>query len=164
MPKARATTKPKKTSAQVTVSYGLPATGLPTEAAFLKWTTAALETLDRPSEVSIRVVDTEEGRELNLRYRHKDYATNVLSFRAELPPGLKIPLLGDLVLCAPVIAREAIEQKKGVEEHWAHLVIHGVLHLLGHDHETIAEARRMEALECQVLEKMGIQDPYLARE
>jgi probable rRNA maturation factor len=149
---------------QVSVSYGLPEKGLPDEDAFQQWAAAALEANGGVGEVSIRVVDAPEGHELNLRYRHKDYPTNVLSFRAELPPGLKIPLLGDLVLCAPVIEKEAREQRKGLEEHYAHLVVHGVLHLIGHDHETIAEARRMEALETQVLEKMGIPDPYIARD
>ena len=148
--------------AEVSVSYGLPEKGLPDEHAFQKWVEAALAGHPRDSEVSIRVVDDAEGRELNLRYRHKDYATNVLSFPAELPP--EIPLLGDLVLCAPVVEKEAREQRKGLDEHYAHLVIHGVLHLIGHDHETIAEARRMEALETQVLEKLGIPDPYIARE
>ena len=159
MPKPRSAPK-----AEVSVSYGLPEKGLPGEAAFQKWVAAALADHPANGEVSIRVVDTDEGQALNRQYRHKDYPTNVLSFRAELPPGLKIPLLGDLVLCAPVIEKEAREQHKGLEEHWAHLVVHGVLHLLGHGHETIAEARRMEALETQVLETLGIPDPYIARE
>ena len=162
MPKPRTSRAAPKT--QVSVSYGLSEKGLPDADAFQLWAAAALTTNAGVGEVSIRVVDIAEGHELNLRYRHKDYPTNVLSFRAELPPGLKIPLLGDLVLCAPVIEKEAREQRKGLEEHYAHLVVHGVLHLLGHGHETIAEARRMEALETQVLETMGIPDPYLARE
>ena len=87
----------------------------------------------------------------------------MLSVLADLPPGLDLPLLGDFVLCAPVIAREAEIQRKPVAEHWAHLTVHGTLHLLGHDHETPAEAREMESLECQVLEKMGIPDPYTER-
>ena len=150
--------------AEVSVSYGLPEKGLPDADAFQQWVAAALADRPEPSEVSIRVVDAAEGQSLNLRYRHKDYPTNVLSFPAELPPGLKIPLLGDLVLCAPVIEKEAREQHKGLDEHYAHLVVHGVLHLIGHDHETIAEARRMEALETQVLETMEIPDPYVARD
>ena len=154
--------KPRVNKAEVSVSYGLPEQGLPDATAFQKWVAAALAGRSTAAEVSIRVVDTAEGQELNRRYRHKDYATNVLSFPAELPP--EIPLLGDLVLCAPVIEKEAREQHKGLDEHWAHLVVHGVLHLIGHDHETIAEARRMEALETQVLEKLGIPDPYLARD
>ena len=160
LPKPRAA--PKK--AAVSVSYGLPETGLPDATTLQKWVAAALSDHVAPAEVSIRVVDAPEGQALNRQYRHKDYPTNVLSFRAELPPGLKIPLLGDLVLCAPVIEKEAREQRKGLQEHYAHLVVHGVLHLLGHGHETIAEARRMEALETQVLETLGIPDPYLARE
>lgn len=162
MPKPR--TARSGPSVDVSVSYGAPEQGLPNAAAFQQWAAAALDGYVAPAEVSIRVVDATEGQALNLRYRHKDYPTNVLSFRAELPPGLKIPLLGDLVLCAPVIAKEAIDQHKPLEQHYAHLVVHGVLHLLGHDHETIAEARRMEALEIQVLEKLGIPDPYTARD
>jgi probable rRNA maturation factor len=148
---------------QVSVSLGVPAEGLPSEAQFRDWVEAAVGRQRRSAEVSLRIVDAVEGQALNLQYRHRDYPTNVLSFPADLPPGLGIPLLGDVVLCAPVIAREAQAQGKPVLEHWAHLVVHGTLHLLGHDHETPAEAREMESLEVQVLDSMGIQDPYIAR-
>jgi len=152
-----------KSQVDVLVSYGPPTRGLPTEKDFLAWTIAAVARRKPNVEVSLRVVDEAEGRELNLRYRHKDYATNVLSFAAELPPELGVPLLGDVILCAPVIAREAEAQGKPLAAHYAHLTVHGVLHLLGFDHETIAEARAMESLEREVLDSIGIPDPYSER-
>ncbi|MFN7551638.1 MAG: rRNA maturation RNase YbeY [Pseudomonadota bacterium] len=148
---------------EVSVSWGVPADGLPDEKLFREWVAAAVGRQRAAAEVSLRIVDAAEGQALNLQYRHRDYATNVLSFPADLPTGLGIPLLGDLVLCAPVIASEALAQGKTVLEHWAHLTVHGTLHLLGHVHETPVEARDMEALEVQVLEKLGIPDPYVAR-
>lgn len=110
--------------------------------------------------MSVRIVDAEEGRALNQRWRERDRPTNVLSFPADLPPELELPLLGDLVLCAPVVLREAAEQGKRVEDHWAHLVIHGVLHLLGMDHQDDAEAEEMEQREREILAALGIGDPY----
>lgn len=148
---------------QVTVSWGVAAAGLPDEAQFHRWVEAAVRRRRAPAEVSLRIVDAVEGQALNLQYRHRDYPTNVLSFPADLPPGLGIPLLGDVVLCAPVIAREADAQRKPPFEHWAHLTVHGTLHLLGHDHETPAEARDMEAIEVQILDSLGIPDPYEER-
>jgi probable rRNA maturation factor len=99
-------------------------------------------------------------RELNARYRHGDYATNVLSFPAELPAGVDLPLLGDIVVCAPVVNREAAAQRKAPRAHWAHMLVHGTLHLLGHDHERAREAARMEALEKRVLAGLKFPDPY----
>lgn len=154
----------KPARVDLSVSYGLPRRGLPTATQFRAWAEAALQGRRAHAEISLRVVDEAEGRELNLRYRHKDYATNVLSFPADLPPDLALPLLGDVVLCAPVVVREAEAQHKPPREHWAHLTIHGVLHLLGYDHETVAEARDMEAMEREILDRLGISDPYLARE
>lgn len=138
------------------------ATGdLPGEAQLRQWCELALRQRTAPSELTIRIVDEAEGRELNHTWRGKDYATNVLSFPAEIPDGLlDIPLLGDLVICAPVVAREAAEQGKRAEAHWAHLVIHGCLHLLGYDHIDDAEAEEMEALERQLLAELGHPDPY----
>ncbi|WP_049621755.1 rRNA maturation RNase YbeY [Frateuria defendens] len=146
----------------VHLSYGLPRAGLPAAASFRRWAEAALRGAKRrrPAELSIRLVDAEEGRELNRAYRGKDYATNVLSFPAELPPGVKLPLIGDLAICAPVVAREAAEQGKPARHHWAHLTVHGVLHLLGYDHIVEAEAEAMEALETRILAGLGIADPY----
>jgi probable rRNA maturation factor len=145
---------------RVGVSYGLPRRGLPSAASFRRWVVLALGARRSPAELSIRVVSAPEGRRLNREYRGKDYATNVLSFPAELPAGVALPLLGDIVLCAPVIAREAREQGKVRSDHYAHLTVHGVLHLLGHQHERPAQARRMERIETQLLETIGIPDPY----
>nr|WP_294980948.1 rRNA maturation RNase YbeY [uncultured Pseudomonas sp.] len=141
------------------------APGLPSEAAFRRWCELALRQRQNDSELTIRLVDEGEGRELNRTWRHKDYATNVLSFPADVPDELlDIPLLGDLVICAPVVTREAAEQGKSAEAHWAHLVIHGCLHLLGYDHIDDAEAEEMEGLERELLAELGHPDPYAADE
>ena len=110
----------------------------------------------------VRVVDEEESQSLNSQYRGKDYPTNVLSFPFDVPEGVPLEHLGDLVMCAPVVAREALEQNKIEWQHWAHLLIHGVLHLQGYDHINDTEAEEMEALEVKKLAGMGISDPYLA--
>jgi probable rRNA maturation factor len=148
----------------VAVGYAAPRKGVPASASFRRWIEAALKGARRrkASEVSVRIVDAEEGRALNLQYRGRDYATNVLSFPVELPPGVDLPLIGDLVICAPVVTREAAEQGKKPADHWAHLTVHGTLHLLGYDHIDEAEAEAMEALETKVLAGLGIADPYLA--
>ena len=141
------------------------ATDLPSEQQLRAWCALALRQRSADSELTIRIVDEAEGRELNHEWRGKDYATNVLSFPAEVPDGLlDIPLLGDLVICAAVVAREAAEQGKSTEAHWAHLVIHGCLHLLGYDHIDDAEAEEMEALETQLLAELGHPDPYASDE
>ncbi|HBK44871.1 MAG TPA: rRNA maturation RNase YbeY [Xanthomonadaceae bacterium] len=149
---------------EVGVSYALPRAGLPAAASFRKWVAAALQGRIREADLAIRLVDEKEGRSLNHHYRGKDYATNVLSFPAELPEGLpkgiKMPLLGDLVICAPVVAREASEQGKPLAAHYAHLTVHGALHLLGWDHEDDKEAEAMEQLEREILADLGIADPY----
>jgi probable rRNA maturation factor len=148
----------------VAVGYAAPRKGVPASASFRRWIEAALKGARRrkASEVSVRIVDAEEGRALNLQYRGRDYATNVLSFPVELPPGVDLPLIGDLVICAPVVTREAAEQGKKPADHWAHLTVHGTLHLLGYDHIDEVEAEAMEALETKVLAGLGISDPYLA--
>ena len=141
------------------------ASALPSEAQFRAWCTLALRQRTADSELTIRLVDETEGRELNHTWRHKDYATNVLSFPADVPDELlDIPLLGDLVICVPVVEREASEQAKTSESHWAHLVIHGCLHLLGYDHIDDAEAEEMEALERELLAELGHPDPYADHE
>jgi probable rRNA maturation factor len=147
---------------EVSVSYGLPRTGIPAAASFKRWAAAACEGRILKADLAIRVVDTREGRSLNRHYRGKDYATNVLSFPAELPPGvdMPMPLLGDLVICAPVVEREAAEQGKDRNAHYAHLTVHGILHLLGLNHEDEREAEAMELLERQVLAELGYDDPY----
>ncbi|THG79435.1 rRNA maturation RNase YbeY [Pseudomonas sp. A-1] len=138
---------------------------LPGEAQLRRWCELALRQRTAPSELTIRIVDEAEGRELNRTWRGKDYATNVLSFPAEVPEGiLDIPLLGDLVICAQVVAREAAEQGKAADAHWAHLTIHGCLHLLGYDHIDDDEAEEMEALERQLLAELGYPDPYASDE
>lgn len=144
----------------VGVSYALPRKGLPAAVSFRRWVAAALAGRIREADLAIRVVDAREGRALNRHYRGKDYATNVLSFPAELPDGVTLPLLGDIVLCAPVVAREAREQDKPLGEHYAHLTVHGVLHLLGWNHEDTREAECMERLEREILAGLGIDDPY----
>ena len=135
-------------------------TGVPTRKSFEAWLAAIPELRRRNAEVNILIVGAAEGRRYNREFRHRDYATNVLSFPYEPLPGEKSNLLGDLVICAPVVAREAAEQTKRPRDHWAHLTIHGVLHLLGHDHETDAQARKMEALETRILASFGIANPY----
>ena len=133
----------------------------PDDAALRAWCELALRQRSADSEMTIRLVDEAEGRELNHTYRHKDYATNVLSFPADVPDDLlDIPLLGDLVICVAVVEREAAEQGKSLEAHWAHLVIHGCLHLLGYDHIEDDEAEEMEALERELLAELGHPDPY----
>ena len=147
----------------VSVNYAVPRTGVPAAVSFRKWVAAALDGRIREADLAIRIVGTKEGRSLNRHYRGKDYATNVLSFPADLPEGVKLPLLGDLVLCAPVVAREAREQKKRVADHYAHLTVHGALHLLGWNHEDDREAECMERLEREILAELGVEDPYLER-
>jgi probable rRNA maturation factor len=148
----------------VHISYGVARKGLPSALSFRRWVEAALAGAKRrkPAELAIRIVGTREGRTLNRDYRGKDYATNVLSFPVELPPGVSVPLIGDLAICAPVVAREADEQDKPASHHWAHMTVHGVLHLLGYDHIENTEAEAMEALERRILAKLGIDDPYAA--
>jgi len=134
--------------------------GVPLKRSFSSWIDALPPLRKRRVDVNILVVDTKEGRRYNRQFRSKDYATNVLSFPYQPLPVERTTLLGDLVICAPVVAREAAEQGKRVRDHYAHLTIHGVLHLLGHDHQVEAEAERMEALERRVLAGLGIADPY----
>ena len=144
----------------VAVSYGLPRKGLPAAASFRKWIAAALKGRILRADLALRLVDEREGRCLNRHYRGRNYATNVLSFPAELPKGVKLPLLGDIVLCAPVVAREAREQGKPLAAHYAHLTVHGVLHLLGFDHDDPRDADAMETIEREILAGMGLPDPY----
>lgn len=133
---------------------------LPTEAEFLRWATTALDGRLDEAEMTIRLVDEAESHQLNLDYRGKDKPTNVLSFPFEAPPGIELPLIGDLVICAPVVENEAQEQNKPLEAHWAHMVVHGCLHLLGYDHIDDAEAEEMEAIETELIESLGFSDPY----
>lgn len=134
---------------------------IPGEADLARWAVAALAGRREAAELTIRVVDAAEGAELNGRYRRREGPTNVLSFPFEAPPGAPpMDLLGDLVICAPVVEREAAEQGRAPEAHWAHLVVHGVLHLLGYDHLDEDGARAMEALETDILCGLGFPPPY----
>jgi len=110
------------------------ATAIPAEADLQRYLDAAVSPFQAEAEVTIRIVDEEESQQLNFDYRHKDKPTNVLSFPFQAPPGIELPLLGDLVICVQVVAKEALEQNKTLEAHWAHMVVHGCLHLLGFDH------------------------------
>lgn len=133
---------------------------LPSQADFQAWAAAALAELREHAEVTIRIVDAAESQTLNRDYRGKDKPTNVLSFPFEAPPGIELDLLGDLVICASVVAQEATEQQKSLRNHWAHMVIHGMLHLLGYDHIDEQDAEQMEALEVEILKGFNISDPY----
>ncbi len=134
--------------------------GLPEDAEVLAWVSAALAGRREEAELTVRVVGEAESAELNGRYRGKRGPTNVLSFPFEAPPGVDLPLLGDLVVCAPVVAREAADQNKPEEAHWAHMVVHGCLHLLGYDHIGEEQAEAMERLETDILAGLGYPNPY----
>lgn len=137
----------------LSVQYAARPDDVPSRALIRAWASAALE---GDAAVTIRIVDEEEGRSLNRDYRGKDYATNVLTFVYEQTPSCQ----GDLVLCAPVVSSEAHEQGKSVEAHYAHMIIHGMLHLQGYDHEDEAEVQAMEAVETHIMRRLGYTDPY----
>jgi len=139
----------------LTVQYASNAPDLPSQAEFRKWVRGALN-ID--AEITLRLVDEAEGRTLNHDYRSKDYATNVLSFPLTEEPHL----IGDIALCVPLVLREAKEQNKTPAAHFAHLTVHGILHLRGYDHETEAQAELMETLETEIVTKLGYANPYLS--
>jgi len=145
------------------VQYACTANELPDEDALQRWAAAALGDGQTAVGLVIRIVDAAESRSLNQRYRGKDAPTNVLSFPFEAPAGMAIDHLGDLVICAAVVARESVSQHKPVEHHWAHMVVHGILHLRGYDHQDDVQAGVMETLEKQILKGLDIPDPYMAR-
>ena len=136
--------------------------GLPTAEQIEQWATAAVQPQSDKVEMTVRIVDEAESHALNLNYRGKDRPTNVLSFPFECPDEVELPLLGDLVICRQVVEREAQEQDKPVMAHWAHMVVHGSLHLLGYDHIEDDEAEEMESLETQIMMGLGFADPYLS--
>ncbi|HEY0842961.1 rRNA maturation RNase YbeY [Methylotenera sp.] len=136
------------------IQYASTADNIPSASQFRKWAKAALRV---DTEVTIRIVDAEEGQLLNNTYRGKDYATNVLTFPLTEEPHL----MGDIIICAPVVATEAKAQQKSLEAHYAHLTVHGILHLHGYDHETDAQAELMEGLETAIVTKLGYASPYL---
>lgn len=137
---------------------------LPSEADFRLWVETALPASGDEFEVTIRIVDEEESQALNQEYRGKNKPTNVLSFPFEAPPGLELPLLGDLVICTQVVEKEAKEQQKPLLHHWAHMTVHGILHLRGYDHINDDEAEEMESIETELLASLSISDPYLIKE
>jgi len=132
---------------------------IPNETKIQNWLNQTLKQYEN-AEISIKIVSLIEMQTINFQYRKKDKPTNVLSFPSHLPKGLPITYLGDLVLCPDVIEQEALEQQKSLESHWAHMIVHGTLHLLGYDHETQADAQTMEALEISILDALGFTNPY----
>lgn len=146
-------------SCQIDVSYGIDSC-VPTQTELIRWAHNALHGLREGASVAIRVVDNAESQVLNHDYRGKDYPTNVLSFPADIHPEVELDHLGDIVICAPVVEAEAAQQGKELGSHWAHMVTHGVLHLLGHDHIEEPAAEAMESLERDILARLAIADPY----
>lgn len=148
------------------LQWASEAADLPDPALLSEWVCATLtaEAVAAQAEVTLRIVDTRESADLNAQYRHRSGPTNVLSFPFEPPPGAPTALLGDVVICAPVVAREALEQDKPPAAHWAHMVVHGLLHLLGYDHLEPEEAEAMEAREREILAGLGYADPYHAEQ
>jgi probable rRNA maturation factor len=146
-------TMSKQPNLSMDVQYASELTGLPTASQFKRW---VRNTIRIDSEITLRIVDEAEGRELNNAYRQKDYATNVLTFPLAEEPCI----MADIVICAPVVAKEAKEQDKTLEAHFAHLTAHGILHAHGYDHEVAEQAELMESIETQILTKLGYADPY----
>ena len=128
---------------------------------FSRWASAAMAGRTEDTELTIRIVDEAESASLNERFRNRQHATNVLAFPATLPAEIGLVVLGDLAICGEIVAREAGEQGKDIEAHWAHMVVHGTLHLIGYDHQTDIQAKKMEGLEVQILRGLGYADPYL---
>jgi probable rRNA maturation factor len=143
---------------ELDIQFAVKKSHRPRRSDFRRWAKAALMT---DAVVTLRVVDEKEGRRLNHEFRGKDYATNVLTF-AYGAPAMGEPLAGDIVICAPVVAREAAEQGITKKAHYAHLTLHGMLHLQGYDHETDAEAVTMESVESFIMQRLGYSDPYAA--
>lgn len=135
-----------------------PTGSLPSPEQFTRWVAEAVGSV--PTAMTLRLAHLHEAAQLNMKFRGKDYATNVLSFPLEFPEETGIPYIGDIVICPEVVAREAAEQNKPLPAHYAHLTVHGTLHLLGYDHETEDEAFEMETLETQILATLGFPDPY----
>ena len=151
-------------SIHVDIDNACQADDVPDNENYSRWVSAALEGVRTRAEVAIRIVDEEESAALNAQYRQKNSATNVLSFPSDLPEDCDPPILGDLAICAAVVVREAIEQQKPLTAHWAHMVIHGTLHLLGFDHIEDADAEIMETREITILHTLGFANPYVTEE
>lgn len=148
----------------VEVQYAVSRKFLPAETDIKQWATAAIGDRMSDAELTVRLVDEPESAQLNEDFRHKKGATNVLSFSMECMEEIGVSLLGDIAICAPVVEREAIAQNKEIEAHYAHMVVHGVLHLSGYDHMESEQAERMEKLETEILGRLGYPDPYLIEE
>ncbi len=147
---------------QLSVQYAVARAGSPAKPTIRRWAQAALKGLRRRrAALGVRIVGSAEAALLNARFRHKHYPTNVLSFPFEAPPGARSELLGDLVICAPLVRREARVQHKPARAHWAHLVVHGILHLRGYDHHRPRDAAVMEGMEIRILKELGFANPYL---
>jgi len=147
----------------IIIQYAVDKTLAPKAALIRQWAKHTLKSHFKDSELTIRIVDKEEMMQLNAAYRHKNYPTNVLSFPFTMPEEISLPqsILGDIVICAPVVNQEAETQQKSLAQHWAHMIVHGIHHLLGYDHETDEEAKVMEALEAKVMQELGFSDPYV---
>jgi probable rRNA maturation factor len=144
----------------IDVQYAISSDGLPGEEQIRRWVRQVLQEKATAAELTVRIVDTAEITALNSRYRNKDGPTNVLSFAYAPMPGFEAVLLGDIVICAPVVMEESVARDIPLEAHWAHMVIHGVLHLLGYDHSHDLEAGEMEEIETALLDDLGFADPY----
>ena len=146
---------------QIEIQTIFKSNGQPDQDQIQRWVDAALEGFNQGTEIVVRIVDEQESAELNEQYRHKKGPTNILSFPVEVPEGIELNLLGDLVICAPILEKEALEQHKALTDHWAHIIVHGVLHLLGYDHIEDDEAELMENKEITILNILNIKNPYL---
>ena len=146
---------------QIEIQTIFNSNGQPDQETIQRWIDAALEGFNQDTEIVVRIVDVQESAELNEQYRHKRGPTNILTFPVEVPEGIELNLLGDLVVCAPVLEKEALEQHKVLTDHWAHIIVHGVLHLLGYDHIDDNEAELMESKEITILNKLNIKNPYI---
>ena len=135
----------------------------PDEESIKRWVSAVIGSKEGDTELSVRIVDEPEGKKLNEKYRGATGPTNVLSFPFDEKTPEPLPLIGDIVVCAPVVTREAQQQNKDLTAHWAHMIIHGVLHLLGYDHQNDSEAAIMETLETEIMQKLGFAPPYVCQ-
>lgn len=147
---------------EIIIQRAVTNSNIPTNKKFKKWTTSVLKKRIPSGEVTIRIVNEKEMKMLNHSYRKKNKPTNVLSFPFEVPDehNEEIPILGDIIICDSVVKNEAKKQKKRIEAHWAHMVIHGTLHLLGYDHQKDSDAEKMESEEIMILKKLGFKNPY----
>jgi probable rRNA maturation factor len=147
---------------RLSMQYGVARAGLPADSSLRRWALTALKGLRRRRvALGLRIVGDAESAALNNRFRRKSYPTNVLSFPFEAPPGTRSDILGDLVICAPVVRREARVQRKPVNAHWAHMVVHGILHLRGYNHWKRQDAAVMEKMEIRLLKELGYANPYI---